>query len=59
VISVFERDRQFLKELDELGVRPGVEVDVLSSEGALALGVGGRRVNLEWSAASRVWVRPA
>jgi DtxR family Mn-dependent transcriptional regulator len=57
VVSVFERDRDLLEYLDGLGVRPGVRVQVLGSDGDVELRAGGRAVKMTQAAASRVWVK--
>jgi DtxR family transcriptional regulator, iron-dependent repressor len=58
VVSVFERDRRLLEFLNNLGIRPGVEVAVTSRnyDETLTLRVGGRQVQLGRSAAEKVWV---
>jgi DtxR family Mn-dependent transcriptional regulator len=59
VVSVFERDRELLEYLDGLGVRPGVEVDVVTRnwDETITLRVGGNNVPLGKPAASRVWAQ--
>jgi len=54
VVSVFERDRKLLEYLDNLGVRPGAQVEVLESGEIRA---GGRVVKMAAAAAARIWVR--
>jgi DtxR family Mn-dependent transcriptional regulator len=56
VVSVFERDRKLLEYLDGLGIRPGVELEVVGTEADLELRAAGRTVVLERAAASKVWV---
>jgi DtxR family Mn-dependent transcriptional regulator len=59
VDSVFERDRTLLERLDALGIRPGVRLKVLKNSSAtLALEAGGRPVQVDTTAAARVWVKP-
>ena len=55
VVSVFERDRKLLEYLDGLGIRPGVHLDVVASEGELELRTAAGHP-LERSAAAKVWV---
>jgi DtxR family Mn-dependent transcriptional regulator len=57
VVSVFERDRSLLEYLDRLGIRPGVHLDVLASDGDVELRTDGQVVKLESSAAGKVWVK--
>lgn len=60
VASVFERDRQLLIYLDELGLRPGAQlrVEARNYDETLSLRVEGRLVQLGNTAAGRVWVKP-
>lgn len=60
VASVFERDRQLLIYLDELGLRPGatLRVEAKNYDETLSLRVDGRLVQLGNAAADRVWVKP-
>ena len=57
VVSVFERDRGLLEFLDGTGIRPGVRLQVLSSDGGFELETGGRQFCLDRPAASKVWVK--
>ncbi len=57
VVSVFERDRGLLEYLDGAGIRPGVQMQVLSSDGEVELETGGRHCRIERPAASKVWVK--
>jgi DtxR family transcriptional regulator, Mn-dependent transcriptional regulator len=57
VVSVFERDRQFLEYLDGADIRPGVQIEVTDAGPPLDLRSGARRVRLPRSAASKIWVR--
>jgi DtxR family Mn-dependent transcriptional regulator len=59
VVSVFERDRKLLEYLDGAGIRPGVRLDVISSDGSIDLRTEGRKVRLERTVAAKVWVKPA
>ena len=59
VVSVFERDRKLLEYLDSLGIRPGVDLEIVASAGELELRAAGRSVQLERAAAAKVWVAPA
>jgi len=60
VVSVFERDRRLLEYLDELGVRPGTLLRVLSRnyDETITLELGHGAVPLGRSAAERVWAEP-
>jgi DtxR family transcriptional regulator, Mn-dependent transcriptional regulator len=57
VVSVFERDRKLLEYLESIGIRPGVQVQVLAAHPGIHLEVGGRAVRLERNAASKVWAK--
>lgn len=57
IVSVFEHDRKLLEYLDGVGIRPGVQVEVLAADGGLELRAGRRRIRLDQPAASRIWVR--
>lgn len=61
VRSVYERDRKLLEYLDELGVRPGAEIEVVSQnyDETITLRIGGKSIPLGRTAASRVWASPA
>jgi DtxR family transcriptional regulator, Mn-dependent transcriptional regulator len=59
VVSVFERDRNLLEYLDRTGIRPGVHVQVLSSNGAFELEAEGQQFRIERPVASKVWVKSA
>ena len=61
VVSVFERDRKLLEYLNELGIRPGAGLEVLSRnyDDTFTMRVEGRHVPLGRAAASKVWVQPA
>jgi DtxR family transcriptional regulator, Mn-dependent transcriptional regulator len=60
VASVFERDRQLLVFLDELGLRPGAQfqVEARNYDDTLTLRLNGKPIQLGVSAAARVWVKP-
>ena len=60
VISVFERDRKLLEYLNELGIRPGAGLEVLSHnyDDTFTLAIDSKQVALGRTAASKVWVRP-
>jgi DtxR family Mn-dependent transcriptional regulator len=51
VVSVFERDREFLEELDRAGIRPGIEVEM----GADGVRLDGAVVRLERGASGKIW----
>ena len=57
MVSLFERDRKLLEYLDGLGIRPGVGLSVLSTDGALDLRAGGRPIQLEKAIGSKIWVQ--
>jgi DtxR family transcriptional regulator, Mn-dependent transcriptional regulator len=55
VVSVFERDRKLLEFLDGIGIRPGVVVEVVQSDGEIVLARG---VRVERPVATKIWCRP-
>jgi DtxR family Mn-dependent transcriptional regulator len=57
VVSVFERDRSLLELLDGMGIRPGVQVEVLSGGERLEIRTGSRTVAIHRPVAARVWMR--
>ncbi len=61
VDSMHERDRELLEYFDRLGIRPGVQLKVLSRnyDGTISLRIGDKPTHLGESAARRVWVSPA
>ncbi len=54
VVSVFERDRQLLEDLDGVGIRPGALLEVADAGGAIVMRNG---LTVARQAAARVWVR--
>ena len=56
VVSVFERDRELLEYLDDLGIRPGVRL-VVNAGGALNLGAAAS-IEVIPAAAAKIWVEP-
>ncbi|MGH9328659.1 MAG: metal-dependent transcriptional regulator [Terriglobia bacterium] len=58
--SVHERDRQLLEYFDGLGIRPGVQVKIISRnyDGTLSLHLGVKPISLGEGAAKKVWVSP-
>ncbi len=56
---IFERDREFLRYLDEKRVLPGAQVQVAEKgyDGVITLSVDGRAVPLSGPASGRIWVR--
>ena len=56
IVSVFERDRELLEYLDRAGIRPGVRVEVLSTDGDLELSSDHRAMRIARAAAAKVWV---
>jgi len=61
IVSVFERDRRLLEFFDELGIRPGASVELVSAnyDDTVTLRVNGRNIPLGRSAAAKVWIRGA
>ncbi len=60
VVSVFERDRGLLELLDDLGIRPGAGVEVLSAGPRLEVRTGeSRPVMVQRLVAAKVWMRAA
>ena len=57
VVSVFERDRKLLEYLESVGIRPGVQFEVVAANPGITLEAGGRTVQVERNVASRVWVK--
>lgn len=57
VASVFERDRSLLELLDGLGIRPGVELEVISTGARLDLRIAARPVTIQRAVAAKVWTR--
>lgn len=58
VDSMHERDRKLLEYFDELGIRPGARLKVLSRncDDTLSLRLGGKPTNLGEAAARKLWV---
>jgi Fe2+ transport system protein FeoA len=56
--SMYERDRKLLEYFDGLGIRPGVELKVLSHnyDGTLTLRLRNTTFNLGEAAAAKFWV---
>jgi DtxR family Mn-dependent transcriptional regulator len=61
VVSVFERDRKLLEYLNELGIRPGADLEVTARnyDETVTLRIRGRAIPLGKSAASKIWVTPS
>jgi DtxR family Mn-dependent transcriptional regulator len=60
VVRMSDRDPQFLRYLDELGIRPGVQVQLVHRapfDGPLTLAVDGASRAIGTSAAERVFIR--
>lgn len=57
VDSVFERDRGLLESLDRAGLRPGVQLRVISSGEPMELKSARHRISLRLADASKVWVK--
>lgn len=60
VVRMSDRDPQFLRYLDELGIRPGVQVQLVHRapfDGPLTLTVDGASRTIGTSAAERVFIR--
>jgi DtxR family transcriptional regulator, iron-dependent repressor len=58
VDSMHERDRKLLEYFDQLGIRPGVQIQVSrkNCDGTLSLRLGRRSISLGESAAKKLWV---
>lgn len=58
VVSVFERDRKLLEYLNELGIRPGADLEVTARnyDDTVTLRIRGHAIPLGKSAASKIWV---
>ena len=58
VDSMYERDRKLLEYFDGLGIRPGVDLKLLSRnyDGTLTLRLGKTTISLGEAAATKVWV---
>lgn len=61
VDSMHERDRLLLEYFDQLGLRPGVQIQVgrRNYDGTVSLRMGRKSVNLGESAAQKIWVSAA
>lgn len=61
VVSVFERDRKLLEYFNELGIRPGADLQLVARnyDDTITLRIEGRAIPLGKSAASKVWVTTA
>lgn len=59
VVSVFERDRSLLEYLDAAGIRPGVQLQVISIGEVLQLDAGGHEVRIVRPVAAKIWVKTA
>jgi DtxR family Mn-dependent transcriptional regulator len=57
VVSLFERDRKLLEYLDGEGIRPGVQLQVVSATDGLEVRAGRRKVHLEAEVGPKIWVR--
>lgn len=59
ILSVYEKDGQFLAFLEDLGLRPETEVEVKRREydETMTLRASGRTMHLGKPATSRIWVR--
>jgi DtxR family transcriptional regulator, Mn-dependent transcriptional regulator len=58
IVSVFERDRKLLEYLDGAGIRPGLNVEVVSVDGDVELTGEQRAIRIDRAAAAKVWVKP-
>lgn len=58
VDSVYERDRKLLEYFDGLGIRPGINLEILTRnyDSTLALRLHNRSISLGEAAARKVWV---
>lgn len=61
VDSMHERDRKLLEYFDQLGIRPGVQIQVSrrNYDGTLSLRLGRKSISLGESAAKKLWVSSA
>jgi DtxR family Mn-dependent transcriptional regulator len=61
VRSVYERDRNLLEYLHQLGVRPGARIEVIARnyDETITLRIGGNAVPLGRAAAAKVWASPS
>ena len=57
VVSLFERDRTLLEYLDGAGIRPGVDLEVVSVCDGLDLRAGDARIHLEAAVGPKIWVK--
>jgi DtxR family Mn-dependent transcriptional regulator len=59
ILSVYEKDGQFLAFLEDLGLRPQTEVEVKKREydETMTLRASGRTMHLGKPATTRIWVR--
>lgn len=55
--SVFERDRKLLEYLDGVGVRPGVALQVASTDGTIEIRTAAATAVLERTVAGKIWVK--
>ncbi len=60
VTSVFERDRELLAYFNDLGLRPGCRLRLVSRncDGTVSIQTGDRVQQLGCGAAAKIWVRP-
>ena len=60
VVSIFERDRKLLEYLDEVGIKPGTYLGIVSTnyDSTTTLEVKGAYVKLGKPAAEKIWVDP-
>jgi DtxR family Mn-dependent transcriptional regulator len=58
VDSMHERDRKLLEYFDRLGIRPGIQLKIISRnyDGTMSLRLGGKPASLGESAARKIWV---
>ena len=59
VVSVFERDRSLLELLDAMGIRPGVNLEVVSTGEKLEVQSHTGPLAIERAVAAKVWMQPA
>ncbi len=61
VDSMHERDRKLLEYFDQLGIRPGVQIQVSrrNYDGTVSLRLGRKSISLGESAAKKLWVSSA
>ena len=57
VRSLFERDRKLLEYLDSVGIRPGVQLNVVSNADGLVVRLERGQVRLDKAVCAKIWVQ--